>query len=135
MRFRLAIAMAKYVNKGALKLRAWRRDRDLAQAAARIALGLPADSIVSRLENGQRPSLELAIAIEQITGIPAGDWLIDVALNEDDPEAPGYQRKVKVGRKARRGHSRYGAVAQREAAAERADDDEDERDAAAAAAF
>lgn len=62
------------MNNGAVRLVRWRRREKLSQEQAAHALGVSV-SLVSKLESGARtPSLAMASAIEEKTGISASLW-------------------------------------------------------------
>lgn len=64
------------------RLRAWRGERTLIQAA--VALGCD-PSTISLLENGKRkPGLALALKLEAVTAIPVAAWSESTA----DPRQP-----------------------------------------------
>jgi transcriptional regulator with XRE-family HTH domain len=67
------IPVAKLMSKGALAFRQWRRQTGTSQLQASTLLGYDK---LTRLERGyQRPSLPVAIRIQQLTDIPPTLWM------------------------------------------------------------
>lgn len=68
------------MNAGAVALKAWRRRENLTRPAAAERLGLSLSSI-ERLElASRRPSLELAVQLQDALGILPSDW------TQEEPE-------------------------------------------------
>lgn len=63
------------LSKGALQLRAWRKDRGLTQYEATKVLRFTYDKISAFELGHRRPSLSVAAQIRELTGIATETWL------------------------------------------------------------
>lgn len=77
------------MQSGRRQLRAWIERAKLNQTKTADLLGV-SDVLISQWLNGVRtPSLELAVKIQDQTGIPAGSWVLSAVPNVDLVESSG----------------------------------------------
>jgi DNA-binding XRE family transcriptional regulator len=86
-----AFTIGKKLSKGSLLLRAWRKEKGLTQWQATFHLGFRYDKISGFELGRRRPTLEVALVLQQKVGIPADSW-----LEPADPRAVEDGRVVSV---------------------------------------
>jgi len=84
--------MQRMLNKGAIALRRWRRERNFTQSQCSRALNLSADSLVSRLERGSRPGIAIALHVSRQLGIEPELWMQEASAEEIAAHGPSNVR-------------------------------------------